>query len=120
LRFQRDPILSRLEANSDAFEALGAKWRMSSVSIPDCMTALREKKPFTSVGCRYSVMGGKLQNPVSVTVWVRNFAGDEMGSSLDSELMPTHGINPLKVAENIAWYLGQKRAIETSRHSSAA
>jgi hypothetical protein len=119
LRFQRDPILSRLEANSEAFEALGAKWRMSSVSKPDCMTALREKKPFTSVGCRYSVMGGKLQKPVSVTVWVRNFAGAEMGASLDSEVIPTHGINPLKVAENIAWYLGQRRAIEISRSVAA-
>ena len=106
LRFQRDPILSRLEATWEDFEALGAKWRMSSVSRPDCMTALREKKPFTSVGSRYEVMGGKLQNPVSVTVWVRNFPGEEMGASLDSELIPTHGINPLKVAENIAWYLG--------------
>lgn len=120
LRFQHDPVLSRLEASWEDFEALGAKWRMSSVSRPDCMTALRETKPFSSVGCRYEVMGGKLQKPVSVTVWIRNFAGEEMGSSLDSELIPTHGINPLQVAENIAWYLGQQRAIEISRRSSSA
>ena len=119
LRFEHDPILARLEATWEEFETLGAKWRMSSVSRPDCITALREKKPFTSVGCRYEVMGGKLQNPVSVTVWVRNFAGEEMGASLYSELIPTHGINPLKVAENIAWYLGQKRAIELSRSVAA-
>jgi Protein of unknown function (DUF2726) len=119
LRFQRDPILSRLEGTWEDFEALGANWGMSSVSRPDCMTALREKKPFTSVGCRYEVMGGKLQNPVSVTVWVRNFAGEEMGASLDSEFIPTHGINPLLVAENIAWYVGQKRAIEISRSVAA-
>ncbi len=115
LNFQHDPVLSRLEPNWEAFQKLGATWRMSSVSKPDILTALREKKPFASVGCRYIIKGGKLQTPVVLTVWVRNFAGAEMGASLDSELIPTHGINPLKVAENIAWYLGQKRAIEVSR-----
>jgi len=119
LNFQRDPILSRLEANWEAFQLLGATWRMSSVSRPDSMTALRENKPFTSVGCRYSARGGKVHIPVILTVWVRNFAGAEMGASLDSEFIPTHGINPLKVAENIAWYLGQKRAIEISRSGAA-
>lgn len=118
LNFQHDPVLSRLEANWEEFQKLGATWRMSSVSNPDILTALREKKTFASVGCRHAIEGGKLQTPVVITVWVRNFAGAEMGASLDSEFIPTHGINPLKVAENIAWYLGQKRAIEVGRSSA--
>ena len=118
LNFKHDPFLSRLEQNSDEFQKLGATWKMSSVSKPDILTALRGKKPFTSVGCRYIVEGGSLPTPVSVVVWVRNFAGTEMGASLDSEFIPTHGINPLKVAENIAWYLGQKRAIKLGRAAS--
>ena len=115
LNFNYDPFLSRLAENWEEFEKLGATWQQSSVSKPDILTALREKKSFTSVGCRHTVRGGRVQNPAIVTVWVRNFAGAEMGASLDSEFIPTHGINPLKVAENIAWYLGQKRAVDLSR-----
>jgi hypothetical protein len=115
LNFKHDPFLSRLEENWDEFQKLGAAWKTSSVSKPDIMTALREKRSFTSVGCRYVVEGGKLATPVTVIVWVRNFAGAEMGASLDSEFIPTHGINPLKVAENIASYLGQRRAVKLGR-----
>ena len=71
------------------------------------------------MGCRYVVKGGKLTVPVIMTVWVRNFAGDEMGASLMSEFIPSHGINPLKVAENIAWYLSHKKAIEIAKRSSS-
>jgi hypothetical protein len=117
LGFKNDPFLSKLEAGWDEFQDLGATWSMSSLSRPDQLTALREQRPFDAVGCRYILKGGKLSVPVMMTVWVRNFAGSEMGASLDPEFIPSHGINPLKVAENVAWYLGQKKAMEIARRT---
>lgn len=116
LAFRYDPFLSRSEQTWSDFQSLGATWTMSSLTQPDPFTAMREKRPLSSVGCRYEVKGGMLRNPVVVTVWVRNFAGHEFGPSLIcSEVLPSHGINPLKVAENIAQFLAQKRAVEESR-----
>lgn len=109
LSFRNDPFLSHLEANWEEFKKLGASWSRNSLSKPDQMTAMRNKKTFDSVGCRYVVKGGKLKVPVIMTVWVRNFAGEEMDYNLDSDFIPSHGVNPLAIAENIAWYLGQKK-----------
>jgi hypothetical protein len=119
LQIKNDPFLSRLEAIWDEFENLGASWSCTSLSKPDVTTAMRERRSFDSVGCRYVVKGGKLPIPVIMTVWVRNFAGDEMGASLIPDLIPSHGINPLKVAENIAWYLSHKKAIEIAKRCSS-
>ena len=83
LFFKYDPILANLESNWEEFQKLGAGWSMSSVSEPDAMTALRENRSFDKVGCRYIVKGGELSIPVITTVWVRNFAGEEMYASLD-------------------------------------
>lgn len=114
LQFMNDPFLMKLETIYDDFEKLGASWNMRSLSRPDQMTAMKNKKAFESVGCHYVVKGGKLKAPVVMTAWVRNFAGKEMGYSLDPEFLPESGINPLKVAQNIAWYLSHKKAVQIS------
>jgi len=117
LEIKNDPFLAKLVDLESEFSDLGASWSMKSVSRPDVMTALREKKTFEAVGCRWVVKGGKLTVPVMITVWVRNFAGSEMNYSLDSAFIPSHGINPLKVAENIGWFLSHKKAVEIVRRS---
>lgn len=117
LRIKNDPFLSNLERIYEEFEKLGASCSVTSLSKPDIMTALREKKPFESVASRYIVKGGKLPIPVIMTVWVRNFAGEEMGYSLDPEVIPSHGVNPLQVADSVAWYLSHKKALEVAGKS---
>jgi len=117
LRIKNDPFLSKLEEIYDEYTKLGANCSTSSLSKPDQMTALKEKRPFEAVASRYIVKGGVLPVPVIMTVWVRNFAGEEFGYSLDSESIPSHGINPLQVAENVAWYLSHKKAIEVASRS---
>lgn len=112
--FQADPTLRLLDKSWENFERIGAAWRMESLSKPEVMTAMKLKVPFKMLGCRFVAYGGDLERDVSTTVWVRNFAGSEMNWSLISFFIPKCGVNPLKVAENIAWYLGQKRAIEAA------
>lgn len=112
--FKFDPVLQLLERSWDKFESIGAKWRMQSMSRPSPIAAMKLGVPFKMVGCRFVASGGLLKKDVSTTVWIRNFAGSEMNWSLIPFFIPDCGINPLKVAENIAWYLGQKRAIEVA------
>ena len=116
LQTRYDPFLKKLVEIETEYAKLVARWSMSSVSHPDQMTVLCEKKHYESVGCKFTVLGGKVTTSVVLTVWVRNFAGTELGYDLCSDFSPAHGINPLKVAENIAWYLSHKKAVE-STHS---
>lgn len=53
-----------------------------------------------------------------LTVWVRNFAGDALGLTLSADVPIPNAINPLRVAENIAWYLGVKKTLEANSASS--
>jgi len=119
LYFKNDPFLARLETEWSELAKLGIRYAMSSLSKPDLMTVLKEKKAFDSVGCRYIVKGGLLTIPVVTVVWVRNFAGAEMGTGLMSEFFQSHGVNPLKVAENIAMLLGNRRALELIKQSGS-
>ena len=82
---------------------------------PDLLAALRTGQPFDSIGCRFVARGGKLSSPVIQVVWVRNFAGSELSGILSPELSISTGVNPLRVAENVAWYFGQTRALELKR-----
>jgi hypothetical protein len=106
-----DPFRSGLESGWDEFCRLGVAMSIEPLVEPDMFTALRTGQPFDSVGCRFVARGGKLSSPVVQVVWVRNFAGRELQGLLP-ELPVSIGVNPLQVAENVAWYLGQTRALE--------
>jgi hypothetical protein len=107
-----DPFRSGLESGWDAFRRLRVAMSLEPLFEPDVLTALRTGRPFDSVGCRFVARGGKLSSPVIQVVWVRNFAGRELSGVLLPELSISSGVNPLRVAENVAWYLGQTRALE--------
>lgn len=92
--------------------SLNLKWKLEHVFDPDILTHLRGKMPFESVGCRFTVEGGELPRPIVTTVWVRNLAGEELAGVLSPELPVKGGVNPLRVAENIARCLGQERVLE--------
>jgi len=110
-----DPLMAELEKDWEEYSKLGVRMSMKPLFKPDILTSMREKRAFESVGCQYVAKGGDLSVPVILAVWVRNFAGDEFKGILSSDLPISHGVNPLKVAENVAWYLGQKKVVEMSR-----
>jgi Protein of unknown function (DUF2726) len=112
LQHQYDPFRSGLESGWDEFRRLGVAMSLEPLFEPDVLTALRTGQPFDSVGCRFVARGGKLSSPVIQVVWVRNFAGRELSGVLLPEWSISGGVNPLRVAENVAWYLGQTRALE--------
>jgi hypothetical protein len=72
---------------------------------------MRTKQPVESVGCRFAAHGGNVTDPVTLTAWVRNFAGDEFGTILSADAPVRYGVNPLRVAESVAWYLGVKKTL---------
>jgi len=113
-----DPLMAELEKDWEEYSKLGVKMSMYPLFKPDILTTMREKKAFESVGYRYVAKGGDLSIPVILAVWVRNFAGHELKGFLSPDLPISHGINPLQVAYNATWYLGQKKVVEMSRTSS--
>jgi hypothetical protein len=112
LQHQYDPFQSGLEIGWNKFLQLKVTMSLEPCFAPDLLTALRMRQPFDSVGCRFIARGGKLASPVTLVVWVRNFAGSELWGWLSPELPISTGVNPLRVAENVAWYLGQTRTLE--------
>ncbi len=117
LQFQYDPFLAGLEAGCDEFHRLGVVMSWQPLFQPDVLTSLRTKQPFESVGCRFTASGGKLRSTVVLVVWVRNFAGHELSAMPCAEVPISTGVNPLKVAHNIAWYFGQRRTLESANLS---
>jgi hypothetical protein len=111
-QFESDPFLKRLASESERFISTGVQTAWENLFDPDILTAMRNKVPFESVGCRFTVTGGGLSEPVVTVVWVRNWAGEEMSGILSSDLPIKSGVNPLRVAENIARCLGQERVLE--------
>lgn len=114
LQFRYDPFLAGLEAGCDEFHRLGVAMSWQPLFQPDVLTSLRTKQPFESVGCRFTASGGKFSSPVVQVVWVRNFAGHELSGMPCEEVPISTGVNPLKVAHNIAWYFGQRRTLEAA------
>ena len=114
LQHRFDPFRAGLESGWDEFQQLGVRMSLEPLFKPDILTAMRQNEPFESVGCRFIAKGGSLPASVLQVVWVRNFAGRELSGILSPELPITTGVNPLRVAENVAWYLGQKRALEVA------
>jgi hypothetical protein len=102
LQHLHDPFRSSLESGWDEFRRLGVAMSLEPLVEPDMLTALRTGQPFGAVGCRFVARGGKLSSPVIQVVWVRNFAGRELRGLLP-ELSISTGVNPLRVAENVAW-----------------
>ena len=112
LQHKYDPFRKGLEALWAQFSRLKVRWSLEPVSRPELLAALDMNRPLESVGCRFTGRGEDLQVPVIFTVWVRNFAGEALGHVLDSDLPVAGGVNPLRVAENAAWYLGVKKVVE--------
>jgi hypothetical protein len=90
-------------------------YSMEPLARPDLETAAKLKVPVQAVGCHFTSRGETPYPPVSVTVWVRNFAGDALGYVLSADIPIKGSINPLRVAENAAFYLGIKRIIELTK-----
>jgi Protein of unknown function (DUF2726) len=111
-QYESDPFLKRMAADWDRFVATGVGVSMEPLFNPEILTAMREKVPFESVGCRITAEGGGLPEPVVAVVWVRNWAGEELAGLLSPDLPVKNGVNPLRVAENIARCLGQERVLE--------
>jgi hypothetical protein len=109
-----DPFLADLEVGYDRFRELGVSMSLEPLFQPDVLPTLRTNQPFESVGCRFTARGGKLSSPIIQVVWVRNFAGRELAGILDAELPISTGVNPLQVAQNVAWYFGQRRTLESA------
>ncbi len=116
LQHKYDPFRYGLEPLWDEFTQLNCGWSLEAVCRPDIFEALRTKRPLESVGSKF-IADRNLAVPVMLTVWVRNFAGDEIGTILSPEVPVRGGVNPLRVAENIAWYLGIKRTLDANRSS---
>lgn len=117
LQHRYDPFRKGLEAFWEKFSRANVQWSLEPVSRPDLLQALQTKHPLESVGCRFTARGGELGVPVMVTVWIRNFAGEELGYVLSADVPVAGTVNPLRVAENAAWYLGAKRVVELSARS---
>ena len=117
LQHKYDPFRKGLEALWKKFSLLNFQWSLEPVSRPELLEALQTKRPLESVGCRFSARSDGRRVPVTLTVWVRNFAGETLGYALSADLPVPCGINPLRVAENAAWYLGVKRVVELNTQS---
>jgi hypothetical protein len=107
-----DPFLKRMSDHYERFVAAGVKSRLESLSQPDQLTAMRGGVAFESVGARFTVEGGGLEEPVVTVVWVRNLIGKELFYDLDPCAHVKCGVNPLRIAWNIAQCLGQERVLE--------
>lgn len=117
LQHKYDPFRKGLEALWKEFSLLNAEWSLEPVSCPEVLEALRTKRPLESVGCRFTACGKCLREPVMLTVWVRNFAGEALGYVLSPDFPVEWGVNLLRVAENAAWYLGIKRVVRLNAQS---
>ena len=65
----------------ERFVSTGVQMSWKPLFNPDVFIAMRNKVPFESVGCRFTVKGGALSEPVVTVVWVRNWAGEELSGS---------------------------------------
>lgn len=115
LQHKYDPFRFGLEPIWNEFLKLNASWSLEPVCRPDVLEALRTKRPLESVGCKFAAHGGLVKVPVLLTTWVRNFAGDDFGTVLSADMPVQCGVNPLRVAENVAWYLGVKKTLAVNR-----
>jgi hypothetical protein len=113
LQSKYDPFRTRLDALWKSLPN-NLSWSMKPLSRPDMDVALKSKVPVDSLGCRFTTQGTSTVQAVDVTVWVRNFAGEAIGTVLSADFPVEGSINPLRVAENAALYLGLKRVIELS------
>jgi len=99
----------------DQFRKLNAQWSLEPVCRPDVFEAMRTKQPLEALGCKFAAHGGHVTVSVLLTAWVRNFAGNDFGTVLSAEMPVRCGVNPLRVAENIAWYLGVKKTLAVNK-----
>ena len=110
LQHKYDPFRAGLEPMWADFIKLKSQWSLEPISRPSIFDA---PKRIDAVGCKFTARG-VLAVPVILTVWVRNFAGDALGLTLSSDVSIPNAVNPLRVAENIAWYLGIKKTLEAN------
>jgi hypothetical protein len=113
LQHKYDPFKQGMETLWNEFSSMNLSYRLQPVSVPNPFEVLRTGKPFDKVGAHFTAYG-ELLVPVELTVWVRNFAGEALGASLSAEVPIHNGVNPLRIAENIAEYLGMRKAIEVN------
>jgi hypothetical protein len=108
---EMDPFLRRRADQYKRFAAAHLRVSIKSLFDPNVLTHMRQKVPFESVGCRFTAKGGALPHAVTVVVWVRNWAGAELSGALSSDCPVKSGVNPLRIAQNIAECLGQEQAL---------
>jgi hypothetical protein len=110
-----DPFLKRMSVIWDQFAATGVKVSLESLFDPDVLTSMRAKTPFESVGCRFTATGDALHKPVVAEVWVRNWAGEELQGLLSQDAHVKSGVNPIRVAWNIAECVGREQVLDELR-----
>jgi hypothetical protein len=111
IQCEMDPFLRRCSQQYERFAATRSRVSIEPLFDPDIVTHMRQKVPFESVGCRFTAEVEVLPRPVSMVVWVRNWAGEELSGILSAECPVKSGVNPLCVAQNIAECLGQEQVL---------
>ncbi len=110
--YRWDPLLKALDRFRDSVEGAYMSMSYAPQFEPDVLEVLRTKTAFRRVGCRFEARLREDPEPVTLTVWVRNFGGEEFSNLLIPDMSATDGINPLLLAETVAQYIGYRRIVQ--------